>query len=407
MTKVPKVLHGLEFGVLLQRHFDNPAVRPPKNKQDRPIWTPETFGPAVGRTARVVRLWLKGERIPEDIATIERILFGRDPARFVAEIAEMRDVVRRCRYRRTENEPLPQKRSELSHPVVYSDPNAELAVLTYRDIDVLPVDTDWQFSEVTYGEGAQKIAVPGNGLFWLPSAHSMIDDDGNRRPLTALFSYDAASSQPLSTAEIYFPRRILVCGAKRRNAVVRLYACTDQPYHNDDLMDDPEGFECEALLGVGGIAAFLNRDGSFRERSETEMGNGLGCAVALVAVAYVGRIARYRTPYCALIRKGIRYPDDVWISPATGQPVFSPAEYPQRRFLFQSRESKGGSTDMFAANLNGTMMVNLNEGDETAWDGFVDEEGYDLVTWSDNRITFASRVTGKGFPEKITREDRP
>lgn len=160
------------------------------------------------------------------------------------------------------------------------------------------------------------------------------------------------------------------------------------------------------MLGLGGIAAFVNRDGLVRERSAGEMGNGLGCVVALVAVAYVHRRPAYRTPYCLVIRKGVRYPDDVWLNPATGKPVWSGPEPLRSRFLFQSREAKGGSTDMFAANFNGTRLFNLNDGDDTAWDGFTDEDGNDLVSWQGSRITFGSMVMGNGFIEQIEREDR-
>lgn len=407
MAKQPKPTPGLELGVLLKRHFDHPPVPPPGDKRTRPQWTPETFGRACGLTARVVRMWLKGERIPSDIATIERLLFGNDPEQFKAEIAQLRDVITRCRYRRDEKTPLPQSRSALVAPVIYSDPTADFAVLTYRDIDALPVDPDWRFDEVHYGEGVQKIAVPGSSLFWLPSAELMTDAHGERRSLTDFFPANPDGLEALaSDHQIYFPRRIVVHGVKRRDAVIRLFACTDQPYYNDDYRGEPEQFECEALLGVGGVAAFVNRDGSLRARSAGEMGNGLGCVVALVAVAYVHRRPRYRTPYCLMIRKGIRYPDDVWINPATGEPVWSGSDPLTSRFLFQSREDKGSSTDMFAANFNGSRLFNLNEGDETAWDGFVDDYGKNLVTWEGNRIAFGSMVTGKGFIERIEREDR-
>jgi hypothetical protein len=407
MAKEPKPTPGLAFGVLLQRHFDHPPVPPPKNRRVHPQWTPESFGPAVGRTPRVVRMWLLGERIPGDTATIERVLFGDDPASFKAEIDELRDVIKRCRYRRSEKTPLSVNRSALVAPVIYSDPAADFAVLTYRDIDALPVDVDWRFDEVHYGEGVQKIAVPGSSLCWLPSAEALTDANGERRSLTDFFSTSFEALNGLaSKRQIYFPRRIVVHGIKRPDAVVRLYACTDQPYVNEDYRDEPEQFESEALLGLGGIAAFVNRDGSLRQRSAGEMGDGLGCVVALVAVAYVHRRPRYRTPYCLMIRKGIRYPDDVWINPATGRPVWSGQEPVTSRFLFQSRELKGGSFDMFAANFNGTRLYNLNEGDETAWDGFVDEDGRNLVTWEGNCITLASLVEGNGFVGQIAREDR-
>ncbi|MEK7342774.1 MAG: hypothetical protein AABZ73_03015 [Pseudomonadota bacterium] len=407
MAKQPKRTPGLELGVLLKRHFDHPPVPPPKNDRALPRWTTETFALAVGYSARVVRMWLKGERIPEDIDTIERVLFGDDLTPFKKQVDELRDVVTRCRYRRDEKEPLPESRSALVAPVIYSDPTADFAVLTYRDIDALPVDPDWRFDEAHYGEGVQKIAVPGRSLFWLPSAEQLTDANGERRALTDFFPAESDALDALSLQHhLFFPRRIVVHGMKRRDAVVRLYACTDQPYVNEDYRDDPEQFESEALLGLGGIAAFVNRDGSLRERSAGEMGKGLGCVVALVAVAYVHRRPRYRTPYCLMIRKGIRYPDDVWINPATGSPVWSGPEPLSSRFLFQSREAKGSSTDMFAADFNGARLFNLNEQDETAWDGFTDENGRDLVTWKENRVTMASLVEGNGFVGQITREDR-
>jgi len=61
---------------------------------------------------------------------------------------------------------------------------------------------------------------------------------------------------------------------------------------------------------------------------------------------------------------------------------------------------------MFTANFNGTNLVNLCEGDGVAWDGFVDDNGRDCVSWVGNRVSFASKIAGNGFAEKIMREDR-
>lgn len=404
----PKIKYGVEFGVALKRYFDSPPYASPA-LEARKRWTNKAFATACGVSEKSVRNWLNGTHLASDnIDTIERVLFGADQKKFRAEITQLRDILTRCEYRQREKHPLPESPVQLSAVRTYSDPTGDMLSLNYIDIDTLPVEENWRFDTIRYGEGVQMVKVPGSKLFWLDPACKMVDLDGERRSLTAFFPTDADALRELAARhELFCPRRIIITGPKRLNALVRIFACTDIPYENG--LDSQTGiaFEAEAYLGTGGISAFVDRHGALRERSGVGMGNGLGCVVALVAIAYVHRRPAYRSPYCLAIRKGIRYPDDVWISPATGQPVFSPGDPAQGRFLFQSRESRGGGTDMFAANFNGSFMVNLNATDESAWDGFVDEDGNDLVSWTGNRITFGSRVTGKGFVERITREDRP
>jgi len=66
------------FSLLLAWHLDN-GTRPdgaPKNKGLRP-WTPKEFAGALGKTdTRSVRGWRNGEYPPQDLITIERVLFG-------------------------------------------------------------------------------------------------------------------------------------------------------------------------------------------------------------------------------------------------------------------------------------------------------------------------------------------
>jgi hypothetical protein len=363
----------------------------------------------VGVSDSAVRQWLRGDYIPEkSLGLIQKALFGPSPDQFREQIGEMADVCRQCIYRRDEKHPLPESRSDLMAPRRYSDTSGDIGSLNYSDIDALPVEDKWRFNAIHYGQGVQMVEVPGQLLYWLDPAVKMADTHGEAKSLTAYFPETPDELERLAEkTELFFPRRIVVTGPKRQNALVRIFACTNIPYENG--LDDSDGthFEAEAMLGQGGISAFVDRNGAMRRRSVVDMGDGLGCVVALVAIAYVHRRPSYRSPYCLVIRKGIRHPDDVWISPATGQPVFSSPEPAEGRFLFQSRESKGGSTDMFTANFNGSRLFNLNVDDQTAWDGFTDEDGRNLTSWTGNRVTFGSRVTGKGFIEQIIREDQP
>lgn len=406
-TKAGPAHPALQFGVKLAFYLANlPDHARRTSGQAR--WSQDECAYRVGVSSKTIGRWVRGEVAPDgtNLGLLETALFGSDLEQHIAEREELRALARLGRFNADNPERSSAGRVQLLRKRVVADQTEDLPTLTYDEIDHLPADEPWTFDEIRYGEGAQIVSVPGSDLFYLPAGARLLDARGNLRPLTGYFPEDRAELDALATEkEIFFPRRVTVSGIKRAEETVKLFACTNQSYDGGVDARNAETFSAEAFLGLGGLAAFLDRQGEFVPRTDIYLGGNLSCVVVLVAVAYLDRRPICRSPYCLTIRKGIRYPDDVWLSPVTGRPKFSGPDPVTARFLFQSRESKGESTDMFAANFNGTVLVNLNATDWSAWDGFQDEDGNDCVSWDGRRVTFASMVNGNGFIERITRED--
>ena len=62
--------------------------------------------------------------------------------------------------------------------------------------------------------------------------------------------------------------------------------------------------------------------------------------------------------------------------------------------MFQSREPRGGSTDIFVADFNGENLVNVTEDNQNAYDGFL-LDGRMVARWIDERtIQYSSMIDG-------------
>src|SRR6516164_3852299 len=68
---------GLSFGDLLDWHLRRGTRPPGSDKQGEP-WKRATFAGDVGVSDKQVRNWIANKSLPNDIITIERVLFGRD-----------------------------------------------------------------------------------------------------------------------------------------------------------------------------------------------------------------------------------------------------------------------------------------------------------------------------------------
>ena len=406
MPQANKPRPALEFGVKLQFLLANLPTYARRNL-DKNKLNHSRFANETRVSYKTVSRWINGYIPPTDtnLGMIELVLFGPDAEVHADERAELRRLVALGRYNQEHTDLRQAARVQALRAYVVADTET-LPSLTYQEIDRLMVDEAWTFDTIRYGEGTQIVVVPGHRLWWQPADTRLLDAEGNLKPLTDYFPTGEHALNAIAEAhDVYFPRRVLISGLKRERETVRIFACTNHAYENGLDARVGETFEADAFLGLGGIAAFLDRDGNFLPRDPIYMGLPLSCVVVLLAVAYENRRPICRTPYCLTIRKGIRYPDDEWINPATGRPVFSSSDPVTARFLFQSREPNGDSTDMFAANFNGSVSVNLNATDPSAWDGFTDDHGKNCVSWVGDRVTFASYVNGNGFAEKITRED--
>jgi tetratricopeptide (TPR) repeat protein len=87
---------GLSFGDLLDWHLRRGTRPPGSDKQGEP-WKKATFAGDVGVSDKQVRNWVANKSLPNDILTIERVLFGRDQKRCTVWRMELRDALKRTR----------------------------------------------------------------------------------------------------------------------------------------------------------------------------------------------------------------------------------------------------------------------------------------------------------------------
>jgi adenylate cyclase len=87
---------GLSFGDLLDWHLRRGTRPPGSDKQGEP-WKKATFAGDVGVSDKQVRNWIANKSLPNDIITIERVLFGRDQEQCTVWRMELRDALKRTR----------------------------------------------------------------------------------------------------------------------------------------------------------------------------------------------------------------------------------------------------------------------------------------------------------------------
>jgi hypothetical protein len=71
---------SLTFGQLLEWHLLRGTRPDGSSEGPGRKWTAKAFAEAVGCSDRTVRFWLRNEHLPPETETIERVLFGKNPA---------------------------------------------------------------------------------------------------------------------------------------------------------------------------------------------------------------------------------------------------------------------------------------------------------------------------------------
>jgi hypothetical protein len=281
------------------------------------------------------------------------------------------------------------------------------AFVTSVDPDSLPIDPGLTVSSIAFGEGSQREVVDESRLVRLDptrllrEAKQRIESDrGERYVLSRLVARDDLVAL-LANPRVHFPREVTVVVRKSRPGRNTALICVTDILYPQDL---DKGRHAQAVLrcriGRGGLAAFLNaRDGSYQNGNPYIVGdwsNGVGSIGVLVAIALERRKPVARSLYTVVLRKGIRFSDDVWIAATRNRALLSPGPGPasERRFMFQSREPRGGSTDIFVADFNGENLVNVTEDNQNAYDGFL-LDGRMVARWIDERtIQYSSMIDG-------------
>jgi hypothetical protein len=158
----------------------------------------------------------------------------------------------------------------------------------------------------------------------------------------------------------------------------------DVDYANQDVdyANGVKEFSLNAKIGRGGIADFVDPSGALHLAHEIFSGLPIGTIAALTVIEFAHNKPIHRTPYFVVVRKGIRYPDDFWF-PETRKPIINTRakDISNSRFAFQSRQSNGNSTDVFAADFDGARMRDLSKKSQTASDGLRDRLGKIVGRW--------------------------
>jgi hypothetical protein len=281
------------------------------------------------------------------------------------------------------------------------------AFINEVDPDDLEINGQLRITGIRYGEGPQREVVAGDKLcvlgkdILLRSSREFVHfDNGKRYVLKNLFAENERDALLLNE-NTHFPFQLVVSGkkAKATNSV-SLVRISDIRYVQGHDVGQNESFEISCIHGRGGIACFIDKKGEYQIWNPYiigDPGNAIGSVGVLVLIEWENAKPLYRSPYVVILRKGIRYPDDIWLSRTTLSPLMSPGdgEFTRRRFIFQSREPAGGSTDIYVADFDGGNMVNLSQDNVDAFDGFFDDDGVEVVGWVDERhIKYSSMQKG-------------
>jgi succinate dehydrogenase flavin-adding protein (antitoxin of CptAB toxin-antitoxin module) len=269
----------------------------------------------------------------------------------------------------------------------------------------IAVHDEIKITGIEFGEGIQIESIPHDDLITLaPDAElpkKFVASIGREAfAIKTLFS-DEEFSELAPKHKFYCPREIRVHGRRSQLGThLALYVIADQVYFQGYARTIPNEKVSSVRCGIGrgGISDFVDRHGNFQDRNDFVVGNGLGAMVAIVAVEFADDAPIGRSPYVIVVRKGIRYPDDIWLSNKTNKPITSADndDISRARFVFQSRQLDFGSTDIYAADFNGSNMVNLTDDNPEAYDGFFDDNGDEIVAWiNNNTIRYSSMRDGQ------------
>jgi hypothetical protein len=247
----------------------------------------------------------------------------------------------------------------------------------------LRVDPALDVREISYGEGRHGETISGDRLVHVDLIAAVPKEfvafDGNHQLIPRrLVDAGIVHRDRL----VRLPRRFTVRGRRSRGSTVAVFLIAGVAYlQGVDRDRESDHYAVDCVLGRGGIADFVDRDGSPQDWNPLVLGGGLGAVGGILVVELAGSSPVRRSHHCIVVRAGIRYPDDVWLSERTGRPVVFEKDVASGRFLFQSRQPNGTSCDVFAADFDGLRLVNLTWKPQDAYDGFFDEAGREVAEW--------------------------
>lgn len=295
--------------------------------------------------------------------------------------------------------------SIISNIIMRIEEDKKIYLKCINEIDDINIGENLKITEIRYGEGANIDRIGEDDLFIL-GKDTRINTVKNRGSffIKNLFHEDTLKTF-VSNEKLHFPRHITVSGMKTRpDRTVALFSIKDIVYPPEVDSTGMETFEIKRMNGRGGIAEFVDGYGNFH-MPNFRIGKDLGGIGVLVAIEFEGELPVYRSRYVVIVRKGIRYPDDIWLSTKTNKPITQPGytDLSEAKFVFQSRELYSTSSDIFVSNFSGTIMHNLTEDDQAAADQFVDNYGNEVIEWVDEKHIRYYSATPNGVKRIITK----
>jgi hypothetical protein len=210
-------------------------------------------------------------------------------------------------------------------------------------LDAIAVDRRLTISEIRYGGGPQAERVGGERL-WALASERLLEtcrewvsfDNGDRYVLKNLFSGDE-KDRLLSEASLHYPRELTVVAAGAQpDRILTLYRICDIPYLEASVVCASDEVHLPCTNGRGGLSDFLDASARYQTTNPYIVGdetNGVGAVSILVLVEHDEAGPVCRSQYVVIVRKGILYSDDIWMSKVSGQPFLAPGPGEPSRLL--------------------------------------------------------------------------
>jgi hypothetical protein len=285
-------------------------------------------------------------------------------------------------------------------PVEDSAAIMRLATSVY-DLDDLPIENSLQILRAGYGDGVHEIVRPVHAPLSAATrlAASFRHDDQYLVPRDLFES--VGLEEVLEDRQCWVPRNAdleIEAGTAESDSVVALLIATNHVYPQS-ASRTVSSFSLPALFGRGGIADFVHADGSYQTDEPLIVGNEqtrLGSLAVAALICLEGHRPIVRSNYYAFVRKGIRYPDDVWWDASTGAVLANGANIAESRIAFETRRPNGSGRDIFVCDFDGDRMVDATSKEEIVSSTLIDALGHNAFRWtSAHEFECAEMVRGR------------
>jgi hypothetical protein len=270
-----------------------------------------------------------------------------------------------------------------------------------RGLDALPIDPSIQITRVGFGHGVREVSRPACQS--LPaelriSEALRADDDFL---ILADLITEAELEMVLTDQRYWLPREAMfevhTVTEKSATSVLGLLVATNYVYPQSAVRT-AHSVCLPGLFGRGGIADFVHSDGSYQTDVPLIVGNPesrLGSLAFASVVLLEDDYPVARTAYYPFVRRGIRYPDDIWWHPASGAVLANSADVSNARIAFESKRPNGPGRDIFVCDFDGERQVDATRKDEIVSSTIMERVGVAFRWISDTEFECGEMVRGK------------